>query len=164
MARLDALEPEERRDLGVPPTPELRGGSPEAPTPNQIPGGQVITTKGLYSLIQGAAGTFVLLDILGGPTTLPGAVPALPARAPGNFQDQTQQQLSQYLSQLTRGNPQVPLVFYCLGVNCWQSYNAALRAIHLGYRNVLWYRGGLEAWSKAGLPTQPQQQSPKPSP
>jgi hypothetical protein len=32
------------------------------------------------------------------------------------------------------------------------SYNAALRAINLGYKNVLWYRGGIEAWQRAGLP------------
>jgi rhodanese-related sulfurtransferase len=30
------------------------------------------------------------------------------------------------------------------------SYNAALRAINLGYRNVLWYRGGVEAWKAGG--------------
>lgn len=35
------------------------------------------------------------------------------------------------------------------------SYNAALRAINLGYRNVLWYRGGIEAWQAAGQPLQP---------
>jgi 3-mercaptopyruvate sulfurtransferase SseA len=38
------------------------------------------------------------------------------------------------------------------------SYNAALRAINLGYTNVLWYRGGIEAWQQAGLPVQPAQQ------
>ena len=31
--------------------------------------------------------------------------------------------------------------------------NAALRAINLGYKQVLWYRGGIEAWQKAGLQT-----------
>ena len=30
-----------------------------------------------------------------------------------------------------------------------ESYNAALRAMQLGYRNVLWYRGGLSAWIAA---------------
>jgi hypothetical protein len=38
------------------------------------------------------------------------------------------------------------------------SYNAALRAINAGYTNVLWYRGGIEAWKMAGLPTQAVQQ------
>ncbi len=40
-----------------------------------------------------------------------------------------------------------------LSRECWVSYNAALRAINAGYTNVLWYRGGIEAWKAAGLPT-----------
>jgi rhodanese-related sulfurtransferase len=31
------------------------------------------------------------------------------------------------------------------------SYNAALRAVNLGYTQVFWYRGGIEAWQLAGL-------------
>jgi hypothetical protein len=34
----------------------------------------------------------------------------------------------------------------------WTGYNLALRLITLGYRQVLWYRGGREAWEVAGLP------------
>lgn len=58
---------------------------------------------------------------------------------------------------MTGGNRETPLVLYCLSNQCWMSYNAALRAIHLGYTNVLWYRGGLEAWKAAGQATQPAQ-------
>lgn len=36
----------------------------------------------------------------------------------------------------------MPLVFYCHHHHCWLSYNAALRAIKLGYTNVMWYRWG----------------------
>ena len=35
--------------------------------------------------------------------------------------------------------------------------NAALRAIRLGYQNVHWYRGGIEAWKEAGLSLAPSQ-------
>ncbi len=31
------------------------------------------------------------------------------------------------------------------------SYNASLRAIRVGYRQVFWYRGGLSAWRSEGL-------------
>lgn len=41
---------------------------------------------------------------------------------------------------------------YCLSPERWMSYNVSLRAINLGYTNVLWYRGGIESWKKAGLP------------
>ncbi len=51
-------------------------------------------------------------------------------------------------------NKQHPIVLYCLSPECWMSYNASLRAINLGYTNVLWYRGGIESWKKAGLPVQ----------
>ena len=44
-----------------------------------------------------------------------------------------------------------PIVFYSRGRN-WHGANAALRAVKLGYRNVGWYRGGLESWKAANLP------------
>ena len=90
---------------------------------------------------------------LGSGEMLPEAVPAAWASNAGSFSDQTQQQLVQLLQQQTKGNKDEVLVFYCLSRECWMSYNAALRAINAGYTNVLWYRGGIEAWKQAGLPT-----------
>ena len=46
-----------------------------------------------------------------------------------------------------------PVVFYCTGSECWLSVNAAMRARQLGYTQVIWYRGGITAWMRAGLPT-----------
>ncbi len=148
---LDQLSAWERRDMGVPASPALHDGGFHGPTPNQIPGGQVITTKGLAPLLQQGMAVHVF-DVLGGPETLPNAIPAAWAAQPGSFDDATQQRLDQMLRQVTRGQSDAPLVFYCMSPDCWMSYNAALRAIRLGYRNVLWYRGGLEAWRNAGLP------------
>jgi hypothetical protein len=34
----------------------------------------------------------------------------------------------------------------------WDARNLALDLVALGYANVSWYRGGLEAWDVAGLP------------
>jgi PQQ-dependent catabolism-associated CXXCW motif protein len=45
------------------------------------------------------------------------------------------------------------LVIYCLA-DCWMSWNAAKRALSLGYSNVAWYREGTDGWLAAGLPTQ----------
>ena len=150
-ASLDQQTAWERRDLGVAPSQGLHDGGFHGPTPNQIPGGQVITTKGLAPLLQQGAQAYVF-DVLGGPESLPNAIPMVWAAQPGGFDDATQQQMSQMLRQVTRGQADAPLVFYCLSAECWMSYNAALRAIKLGYRNVLWYRGGIEAWKMAGLP------------
>ncbi|WP_172978800.1 GYF domain-containing protein [Roseovarius sp. THAF8] len=152
--QLDALAEQERRDMGVPATNQLHSGAMHGPTPNSIPGGQLITTKGLTEMVQRQM-PYALFDVLGGNETLPGAIPAVGASQAGSFQDQTQQQMGQFLTQLTQGKTDTPLVFYCLSVECWMSYNASLRAINLGYTNVLWYRGGIEAWKAAGFQTVP---------
>lgn len=147
----DPLTAWERADMGVQPPRGLHAGQLHGPTPNSIPGGQVITTRGLYSLYQQNLPAHIF-DVLGGQQVLPKAIPAVFAANAGSFEDQTQQQLAGMLRQVTGGATDHPLVFYCQGPQCWMSYNAAVRAIALGYRNVLWYRGGLEAWSQAGLP------------
>jgi PQQ-dependent catabolism-associated CXXCW motif protein len=153
-ANLDQLMQVERQDFGVAATKELHAGQMHGPTPASIPGGQVITTKGLVELMRGQQAPVLLLDVLGGPEIIQGAQYAVPAAQPGSFNDQTQQQLSQYLEQATQGSKQYPIVLYCLSPQCWMSYNAALRAINLGYTNVLWYRGGIESWKQAGMPVQ----------
>lgn len=150
-AGLDQLSAWERQDRGVQAPRGLHEGAFHGPTPNQLPGGQVITTKGLMPLLQQGVPVLVF-DVLGGPQSLPNAIPAAWASQPGSFDDNTQQQLGQMLGQATRGRNDVPLVFYCQSPDCWMSYNAAVRAVRLGYRNVLWYRGGIEAWRNAGLP------------
>jgi len=155
---LDQMMQAERQDLGVPPTRQLHDGAMHGATPASIPGGQVITTKGLVALVQGRQAPFVLFDVLGQRETLPNAVPAVWLSQPGSFDDSVQQQASQMLAQQTRGRKDMALVFYCLSRECWLSYNASLRAIAAGYTNVLWYRGGIEAWKSAGLAAQPQGQ------
>jgi PQQ-dependent catabolism-associated CXXCW motif protein len=75
----------------------------------------------------------------------------------GSFNDATQREFGQFLQQITQGRKDTPLVFYCQSVQCWMSYNASLRAIRMGYSQVLWYRGGIEAWKQAGQSVQPAQ-------
>lgn len=152
---LDQLAQYERQDFGVQATPQLHSGAMHGPTPASLPGGQIITTKGLVELIQSQQTPYILFDVLGGPMMLPGATPAVQAAQPGQFGDQVSQQMGQYLEQVLQGNKQIPLIFYCQSVQCWMSYNAALRAVNLGYTNVLWYRGGIEAWQQIGGPLVP---------
>ena len=147
----------ERQDFGIRPTKLLHGGAMHGPTPASIPGGQVLTTPGLVALLQGRQVPFVLFDVLGQPEVLPNAVPAAWLAQAGSFDDAVQQQAVEMLKQSTQGRKDVALVFYCLSRECWMSYNAALRAIQAGYTNVLWYRGGIEAWKAAGMPTQQAQ-------
>lgn len=159
---LDQLMKMERQDFGVAPPQQLHDGAMHGPTPSSIPGGQVITTKGLVALVQGKQAPYFLFDVLGGPEVLPGAIPGVWMAQPGNFNDQVQQQFVQAMQQGTQGRKDTVLVFYCLSNNCWMSYNASLRAIKAGYTNVLWYRGGIEAWKAGGMPTQPAPQQGPP--
>ena len=55
------------------------------------------------------------------------------------------------LERLTAGNRDSPLVFFCLK-DCWMSWNAAKRALELGYRNVMWFRDGTDGWQELGYP------------
>jgi len=143
----------ERRDLGVAPPRTLHPGPFHGPTPHRIPGGQVITTQGLVALLRQQQTPVHLFHVLDWGEALPFAVVMPWASAPGGFSDDTQRRLARLLEQVTDGDREAPLVFYCASAECWMSYNAALRAIRAGHRNVLWYRGGLEAWGVAGLST-----------
>ncbi len=142
----------ERQDMGVAPTAQLHAGQMHGPTPNQLPGGKLVTTPELVQLIQSPQSGVMVFDVLGGQQMLPNAVPVVPASQAGSFQDQVQRDFGNYLQQATGGRKDRPMVFYCQSTQCWMSYNAALRAVNLGYTNVLWYRGGIEAWQQAGLP------------
>jgi len=53
-----------------------------------------------------------------------------------------------------------PLVFYCYGESCANSYEAALAVRKLGYRNVYWFLNGFGEWKATGYPVQ---SSPKPN-
>ncbi len=44
------------------------------------------------------------------------------------------------------------VVVYCANPGCESSVDVATRLVELGYRNVLHFPGGKEAWRAAGLP------------
>ena len=53
------------------------------------------------------------------------------------------------------------LVFYCLR-SCWMSWNAARRALAIGYTNVVWYPDGTDGWEDALLPLADSTPEPRP--
>jgi PQQ-dependent catabolism-associated CXXCW motif protein len=77
----------------------------------------------------------------------------------GQLTPQWQRYLREHLRQASQGNTAWPLVFYCRS-DCWLGWNAIKRAHHLGYRNLYWYRDGIDAWQQAGLPLIPAQPLP----
>jgi PQQ-dependent catabolism-associated CXXCW motif protein len=149
----------ELSDMGVPgkSTLESNVGSP---TPLTIPIGQRIATTDLQKLIAQNPGT-LLIDVLADAhqSTIRNAV-YLPAIGyPGTVNDNVQPQAVAQLKSAVGAQSDRPLVFFCAGAMCWESYNAVLRAGAAGYKNLYWYRGGLASWQAAGLPFQPLQQA-----
>ena len=145
---------DEARDWGVAPTNRLRQQPYHGPTPLTIPGAQVVQTRELQAMLA-SADPPVLIDVLSdaGHLTLAGTAWISGAGRGTNFFDPVQSVLEQLLAKLTHGDKARAMVFFCASSQCWLSYNAALRAAAAGYDKVYWYRGGIEAWTAAGLPT-----------
>ena len=144
---------DEAQDFGVPPSTQLRLDDHAAPTPLEIPGARIVTTAELRRLLQGPAEKRPLLfDAMGEERhpSLPGAI-WLPGAGHGtSFNDEIQVRLGRTLEVVTGGDRARTLIFFCAGPRCWLSYNVALRAARLGYPDVRWYRGGVEAWGAGG--------------
>jgi sulfatase modifying factor 1 len=141
----------EAQDFGVPPKDSIRDGPPHAPTPLTVPGAKTITTVDLYARLM-TKQPMLLLYVNENSLGIAGARWLDGAGRGYSFDDPIEERLGRKLDQLTSGNKDTPVVVFCFDVHCWLSYNAALRMVHLGYGNVLWYRGGREAWNAAGLP------------
>lgn len=147
---------DEDRDFGLAAQAELRLDGVSSPTPLEIPGARRITSEALLRQIAATRDqpdlAPLLFDVLGDPQhdSIPGAI-WLPGAGRGrSFADPVQAQLERLLELATRGARGRPMVFFCASKSCWLSYNAALRAVRLGYTEVFWYRGGIEAWLDAG--------------
>lgn len=144
---------EEEKSWGIAPPPGYRAINYHAPTPDVLPGGRVVKTAELDSMLQSAVRP-MLIDVLSGGAhqTLPGAI-WLHNGGLGDYSAEEDRRFLDALARITGHDKQRPLVFFCSGVRCWLSYNAAVRAIRGGYADVYWYRGGIDAWRAAGLPT-----------
>jgi PQQ-dependent catabolism-associated CXXCW motif protein len=129
-----------------------------SPTPLTIPGIPKVTTVELMEAIK-TDRPMVLIDALAIPheQTIKGAISLPYAGAFGNFRDSVQTRITDVLNALLLEHAGATLIFFCQGIECWESYNAALRARAAGFKYILWYRGGLRAWKAAGFPMQSNQ-------
>ena len=83
----------------------------------------------------------------------------MPDTGYGELAAPTQRYLEKGLAQATQGDKTKPLVFYCQR-DCWMSWNAAKRALALGYADVSWYPDGVDGWAEAGQKLEPRQPEP----
>lgn len=164
--------------LGAPGTPvqEPSGYRLEtyrAPTPATLKGAKVLTTTEAHEVWKNKQAIFI--DVLphaprpeGLPANafwreperkdIPGSI-WLPDTGYGVIADVLLRYFQRGLVEATEGNKKHPLVFYCQK-DCWMSWNAAKRALSLGYQDVSWYPEGSDGWAGAAYPLETQ--APKP--
>jgi PQQ-dependent catabolism-associated CXXCW motif protein len=143
-----------------------------APTPDTLAGATVLTTPAAEALWrQGAA----FIDVMPQPPRPAGLAPGTLWRAVardsipgahwlantgfGELSPETAAAFAAGLAGATGDDRGRALVFFCLRA-CWMSWNAAKRALALGYRAVNWYPDGTDGWSEAGLPLQRLEPAP----
>ena len=141
----------EDTDWGVSPTSRIKKKPYHAPTPTTIPGARVISTTVLQHLLKENKEVLVI-DVLDSKTrkSIPGAV-WMNGAGTGDFYMAEKERFAAAMDKLADGNKSRPVVFLCVSSECWLSYNASLHALDAGYKDVIWYRGGTDAWRGANL-------------
>jgi PQQ-dependent catabolism-associated CXXCW motif protein len=136
-----------------------------SPTPSTLKGARVVATPDAEALWK--TGQVIFIDVMPQPPR-PSGLPAgtiwrekprpnipgsiwLPDTGYGALAPAVEDYFRRGLEQAAGGDRSRALVFYCLE-NCWMSWNAAKRAMTLGYSNVAWYPQGTDGWRNAGLP------------
>jgi PQQ-dependent catabolism-associated CXXCW motif protein len=149
----------------APPEPDdYRQEDYRSPTPATLRGATVISTPQAEALWRAGAAFVDVLPRPPRPTALPpgtiwrdaphDSIPRahwLPNTGFGALAPQTDAYLRHGLETATGGDPGRPVVIFCQRA-CWMSWNAARRALALGYRHVHWYPEGTDGWGEAGLP------------
>ena len=141
---------------------EYRMGDYRAPVPLEMEGAVTLDTDEARDLL--VQGDVVVLDVLPAPRrpsdgawlvskprrSLPGAV-WLANTGYGDLSPAMRSWFAGQLAQLSGGDKSRRLMFFCI-IDCWMSWNAAKRALSLGYSRVYWYPDGSDGWEFAGLP------------
>jgi PQQ-dependent catabolism-associated CXXCW motif protein len=147
-----------------------------APTPTTLHGAMVIGTQEAEKIWRSRVASFI--DVLARPprprnlpegtlwhdkprSNIPDSI-WLPDTGYGELAPSVAEYFSRGLEMTTRGDHARLIVFYCLA-DCWMSWNAAKRAISLGYSNVAWYRDGTDGWIASGLPLVDATPEPRPA-
>ncbi len=64
-----------------------------------------------------------------------------------DFEEQFEQLLQRHWPEIDR--KRAPLILYCFGPGCTRSRRCATWASQLGFRKLLWFRGGIDEWQQA---------------
>jgi PQQ-dependent catabolism-associated CXXCW motif protein len=159
-----------------PEPPDYRMDDYRPPTPATLQGAAVLSTEQAEELWQSHRAVFI--DVLPSPPRPVGLPPEtiwrpkpradipdslwLPDTGYGALAPRMLHYFEQNLHTATASDPTRKLVFYCLR-DCWMSWNAAKRALALGYTNVAWYPDGTDGWAEHALPLTRNEPQPRPT-
>jgi len=136
-----------------------------APVPDSLPGAETVNTQRAKQLQQ--SGQVVFIDVY--PPRGLGADPLdgrwltsetreniensvwLPEVGRGYLESEHIDYFQRNLARLDNGDQGTAFLFYCTA-DCWQSWNAARRALLWGYNNIFWYPDGTDGWAEENLP------------
>ena len=142
---------EEDADFGVAPESMLHTDL-IAPTPISVPGATTIRTGELVSLLSRLKPIIIDVALDSWGRSIPDAVGLQGTGHGASFSEKVQDRFNRRMHVLTKGDLSAPIVALCVNSERFTGYNLALRLVALGYRQVYWYRGGVEAWQVNGLP------------
>jgi TolB-like protein len=150
----------EDADTGLPMTEGVRSAKLIGRTPMGAPGVSTIKTSELRAMIGdgqgGASGELPLLLSTNCSrclrVTIPGTNFVPDAYRNGVLDDAKRQDLKVLVDRLLHDDRTRRVITYSWNAGFWDARNLAIELVALGYPNVSWYRGGLEAWDVAGLP------------
>ncbi|MDO5530089.1 MAG: PQQ-dependent catabolism-associated CXXCW motif protein [Paracoccus sp. (in: a-proteobacteria)] len=150
-----------------PPPPEPDGyhaGPFNAPVPATLAGAQVVDAARALALAEAGAVFFDVHPRASRPEGLPEGtiwrdkvhmtIPHALWLDYGGYPELRAAEEAGFAQAMARaGGPDMdhPMVFFCLP-DCWLSWNAAKRAVSLGYTGVHWFPGGTVEWEAAGGP------------
>lgn len=136
-----------------------------APTPAELPGGTVVDLERTQKLIADEKVWLVFVEsalraaepprswLAAAPkAVIPGSV-WLPNVGKGAPEADEIAYFKIRLDAMRAERPESGFLFYCY-IDCWVSWNAARRAVRLGYAPVYWYPDGVDGWMLEGLPTE----------
>lgn len=117
-------------------------------TPGSVPGAITVSARQSACLIRSLGNNLMIVAVVSDKIGIPGAwnIPAI-GRS-GSVNDH-QQLISDIFFRAING----PILVYCHSINCFLSYNAALRLSHAGAKEIYWLREGIKGWKDGGYPT-----------
>lgn len=141
---------------------DFRGEPYRAPVPATLAGARVVSPSEAVALHQRGVAFIDVLPRQNRPENLPEATiwrmpPHLTIPGALWLHDTGYQRISSDeaarladgLSRASHGDKAAPLVIFCK-TDCWMSWNAAKRAVALGYSAVIWFPEGVEGWQAQG--------------